>query len=232
MAFKRNIQPEPRPDDARLLLMMAGIGMNFASHRDSAANIEDTLIYASELGMDEYDLRVLSVLTTWLGVHHAYINADRLVKVIAEHPSERVRAYWSAIADWLERDRRLARLRTDYQGPRLDILPAGTDFQISRKGEDSRFLNTALRVPDGVLRERASDVLPPEVLVQRHPGYRNRVLMGPSWRADVWTALERAPELSVAEAARASYASFATAWEVLQAFKLFCAGSEPQQNMH
>ncbi len=31
----------------------------------------------------------------------------------------------------------------------------------------------------------------PEV-VRRHAGYRNRVLMGPSFRADAWTVLERA----------------------------------------
>jgi len=31
---------------------------------------------------------------------------------------------------------------------------------------------------------------------------RNRVLGGPSWRADVWTVLEGDPDVNVAEAAR------------------------------
>jgi hypothetical protein len=37
--------------------------------------------------------------------------------------------------------------------------------------------------------------------------------MGPTYRADVWVALEAAPHLSVAELARRTYASFATAWQ-------------------
>lgn len=55
---------------------------------------------------------------------------------------------------------------------------------------------------------------------RRHPGYRNRILMGPSWRADVWTVLEQASELNVSEAARRVGCSFATAWQVVQDYQL------------
>lgn len=44
--------------------------------------------------------------------------------------------------------------------------------------------------------------------------------MGPSWRADAWTVLEQAPELSIAEVARRASCSFATAWQVAQDFKV------------
>lgn len=57
---------------------MVGIGMNFAAAAEANAEIESTLVHASALGMEEADLRVLAVLTTWLGVHHSYVNADRL----------------------------------------------------------------------------------------------------------------------------------------------------------
>lgn len=49
--------------------------------------IESTLVFASAVGMDEDDLRVLSVLATWLGVHHAHVNVDLLVRLLSEHPS-------------------------------------------------------------------------------------------------------------------------------------------------
>jgi hypothetical protein len=75
-------------------------------------------------------------------------------------------------------------------------------------------------VPRGTLRDRPEDVLSPEVLVRRHAGYRNRVLLGPSFRADVWTVLERAPDLSVADVARRASCSFATAWQVVRDFRL------------
>lgn len=42
---------------------MVGIGMNFAAVPDYDADIELTLVRASQVGMDDGDLRVLSVLT-------------------------------------------------------------------------------------------------------------------------------------------------------------------------
>ncbi len=219
MGFSRT-SPEPRPPAAELTARMVGIGLNFAAKPRPDADLEATLVHASSLGMDDGDLRVLSVMTTWLGVHHAHVNADRLVRLAAAQTSERVRAYWAAIASWLAKDRRFARLNTRYEGPRVDLLPVGTDFQLKRRGEDPRFVGSKLKAPAGTLRDREDDVLSPEALARRHAGYRNRLLMGPTWRADVWTVLERAPELSVAEVARRASCSFATAWQVVQDFKL------------
>ena len=220
MAFDRSAILGPRPQGTALTSDMVGIGMNFAAESDRAALIEETLVHASALGMNEHDLRVLAVLTTWLGVHHKYINADRLVRCVCEHPSERVHAYWAAVAQWLSKDRRFVRLAKLRDGPSVELLPVGTDFQIARRGEDERFAGSALRVPTGTLRDRPADVLSPEVLVRRHAGYRNRVLMGPTWRADVWTVLEDEPEVTVAEAARRAGCAFATAWQVVQDFRL------------
>jgi hypothetical protein len=223
MTYRRPSALGDRPDDAAVTRDMAGVGMNFAAEPNPDAPIEETLLHASSLGMDDGDLRVLSVLTTWLGVHSAHVNADRLVRCVSEHPSARVRAYWAAVAHWLRKDRRFARLVKLYRGPTLDLLPIGTEFQLARRGEDERFAGSVLRVPAGTLRDRAADVLSPEALVRRHAGYRNRVRMGPAWRADVWTVLESTPDLSVAEVARRAGTSFATAWQVVQDFALLRA---------
>ena len=220
MAFNRSTTGGGRPDAGTLTRDMAGIGMNFAARQAPEAPIEETLVFASELGMDEQDLRVLAVLTTWFGLHCARVNADRLARLLAEHPSKRVRAYWAAVAKWHSKDRRFRRLRALHRGAPVQLLPVGTDFQVSRRGQDERFVDSSLRVPAGTLRDRLADVLGPEALARRHPGYRNRVLMGPTWRADVWTVLEQEPELSVAQAARRVGCSFATAWQVVQDYKL------------
>ena len=142
------------------------------------------------------------------------------MRCVSEHPSQRVRAYWSAVATWLGKDRRLARLRKLYDGGTVDLLPVGTDFQITRRGEDERFSGSVLRVPAGTLRDREADVLTPAELARRHAGYRNRVRLGPTWRADVWTVLERAPHAPVAEIAKRAGCSFATAWQVVRDFSL------------
>jgi len=199
---------------------MVGIGMNFAAEATAQPNIEDTLLSASVESMERDDLRVLAVLATWFGVHASWVNADRLIKLVAEQKSPRLRALWSALARWQGRDRRFARMIRLHRGPALDLLAVGTDFQIRRHGEDPRFKGTALRVPANVLRDRVADALTPLELAQRHRAYRCRVMMGPGYRADMWAALEIAPQLSAAELARQTYGSFATAWNARRAFAI------------
>lgn len=214
MPFSRAVETSALPEGSRLTSDMVGIGMRFAANAGVEPNIEDTIIAASVEGMERDDLRVLAVLTTWVGIHHPRVNADRLLRALSSQPSPRVRAFWAAIGGWLEKDRRLARLATLHEGPRIDLLRAGTAFQVRRRGEDPRFSDTGLRVPAGVLRDRPSDVLPPADLALRHGTYRLRILMGPSYRADMWAVLEREPDATAAELARRTYGSFATAWGV------------------
>jgi hypothetical protein len=108
MAFSRGSPLPLQPSPMELSSRLAGIGMNFAVEPDVEAHIEETLLHASEVGMDSGDLRVLAVLTTWLGVHHAHVNADVLVRLVASHPSVRVKAYWAAVAQWLSGSAKIA----------------------------------------------------------------------------------------------------------------------------
>lgn len=218
MAFSRQIARGELLTGAELDSAMVGIGMEFAAPPRRNANIEDTVISASVVGV-QGDFRVLSVLVTWLGVHHERLNADRLVKLVRSQHDPRVQSFWTALALWLKSDRRFARLQ-DVSCKRLDLLAVGTDFQIRRRGEDPRFAGGPFRVPAGVLRDRPQDVLSPADLAERHSTYRHRILIGPSYRADMWAELTRSPDLSPAELARRSYGSFATAWQVSRDFKL------------
>lgn len=220
MAYSRTAASRELPEGRRLDSDMAGIGMLFAAPASRDPNIEDTLIAASVEAMERDELRVASVMSTWLGIHHPRLNADRLVRALAEHPSERVLAYWSAIGRWLQKDARLARLEGLYRGPPVELLRSGTAFHLRRKGEDPRFHHSKLRVPAGVLRDRPADVLSPGELAARHGTYRMRIVIGPSYRADMWAELERDPELTAAELARRAYGSFATAWKVRQDWAL------------
>lgn len=223
MPYSRSVQARESPEGGRLTADMVGIGMLFAAPASREPNIEDTLVAASDAGMERNDLRVLSVLTTWLGIHHPRINADRLVRALKVQPSSRVLCYWASVGTWLRKDSRLARLETLYEGSRIDLLRSGTGFQVGRRGEDPRFRGSCLRVPAGILRDRAADVLSPAELVKRNTTYRFRVLIGPTYRADMWAALELDPELSAARLARSTYGSFATAWKVRQDWALLHA---------
>jgi hypothetical protein len=193
--------------------------MELATSAAVEPNIEDTLLFASVEAMDRSDLRIAAILASWFGVHHEWINADRLRKLVMQG-SERVRALWAALATWQHKDRRLVRFVDGYRGPRLDLLAVGTEFQLRRHGEDARFEGSCLRVPANVLRDRPVDVASPDALAIRHRAYRNRIIMGPSYRADCWAVLEAEPALSAAELARRTYASFATAWHVKRDFAI------------
>ena len=220
MGFSRDILPSRDFSEEELTSRMAGIGMRFAARPRPEANIEDTLLFASEAGMLQDDLRVLSVLVTWWGIHSPWVNADRLTRVVASQEHERVRAFWSAVAAWKGKDRRFSRMQRLHQGPRVDLLATGNAFHVRRQGEDPRFEGGALCVPAGTLRDRSSDILTPAELCRRHAAYRHRVMMGPSYRADAFAALEACPDLTAADLARRTYASFATAWQVKRDFSL------------
>lgn len=232
MAFKREAAARASLTGEELTEAMTGIGMSFAARAAIDSNIEDTLLAASVEGLERDDLRTLAVLVTWLGMHARMINADRLIRLVQEVSSPRVRAFWSAFASWQNRDRRFARLLKLYDGPRIDLLAVGTDFQVQRHGVDSRFEGSALRVPANVLRDRAADVLSPAELAQRHRGYRSRLIIGPSYRADMWAALEGDPAISAAEVARRSYGSFATAWQVKRDFELVAPALGRRRKVH
>ena len=220
MAYSRMIAPGQALRGKALTAALVGIGMAFAARPAKQPNIEDTLLAASAEGLEHADLRVLAVLLSWLEVHSPWINADRLTRLVTQEPSPRIRAFWSAVGHWLAKDRRFARLAKVYEGPRLDLLATGTAFHLQRSGEDPRFAGGPLRVPAKVLRDRKADVLSPAELARRHGAYRHRILLGPSYRADLWAELDRDPTATTAELARRAYASFATAWQVRRDWEL------------
>jgi hypothetical protein len=215
MGFRRQLAPVVQLERAALDRAMRGIGMNFAVSGEPYPALEDVLFFASQLGMENNDFRVLNVLCKWIEVHAAWINADRLTRLVegcADH--ERTRTFWAAVGQWQQRDRRFGRLAAlRAKRARMDLF-AGASFQIQRRGEHPWFAGTSLRVAAGTLRDRASDVASPEQLVRMHPIYRERVVQGPSYRADMWAMLTIDPSLAPAELARRTYGSFATAWEV------------------
>jgi hypothetical protein len=214
MAYKRMTTSPELPTGDDLTSAMVGIGLNFAARPAENPNIEDTLIAASREAMDGDDLRVFSILITWLDVHHPWINADRLYRAVSQESSDRVRGFWAAVSQWLSGDRRFSRFTKLYTGPRIDLLRAGSDFHVRQGGEDPRFSHTSLRVPAGVPRNRPRDILSETELARRHATYRERLRSGPSYRADMWALIMREPALCASELARETYGSFATAWQV------------------
>lgn len=192
---------------------MVAIGMNLAADPIPDADIEDTLIAASIEGMDG-DLRVLAMLTTWIGAHVSCINVDRLLRSLQHVQSKRVVGFWTAIGRWQHKDPRFARFRKLYRGRRIELVEGATAFLVERDGEDQRFAGGPLIVPAKSLRDRAADVASPAFVAGQHRAYYWRLIIGPTYRADLWAAAEANPAITISELARRARSSIGAAWQV------------------
>ncbi len=224
MAHKRVLLPAEFAQGERLTSDLVGIGVRLASRApNKEPNIEDTLVAASIEGLALEDYRVLALLVDWMGIHSDRVNVDRLTKMIQLVQGPRLTAFWAAIAQWRRQDWRFRKLQAIYNGHRVDLSTEGGDFQIKRYGEDVRFADTVLRVPEKLLRQRPQDILCPAALAKQHKAYAARIAIGPSYRADMWALMARQPDLAAAEIARQTYGSFPTAWEAKRDWALLHA---------
>ena len=137
--FRRDAAARELLEGDTLTRAMVGIGMGFAAEAQPDANIEDTILAASEEGIERDDMRVLGVLVDWLDIHATWINADRLCRLVLASGSPRIAAFWSAFAQRHRTDRRFSRLLALVADARCDLLRVGADFQVHRRGEDPRF---------------------------------------------------------------------------------------------
>lgn len=222
MSFKRMVAPLAFKTGEQLTKDLIGIGFLLSASGNSNPNIEDSILAAAIEGVAG-DFRTLGLLVDWLDIHLPYVNADRLLRVLENEKNDSYLAFWASIAQRHKGDRRFASLTRKFRGKKINIFGTQSDFLIRKKGEDARFEGTCLQVPEGILRHRSSDILSPKDLTSRHVTYRYRVIMGPSYRADMWAAHELNPNISASELARSCYGSFATAWKVIHDRNLIAA---------
>lgn len=215
MTFKRVLHPLEYATGDQLSSDLVGIGIRLtAPPPANEPNIEDTLVAASIEGIVREDLRVLALLADWISIHAERINADRLTKLVTALPQKTVKAFWAGVAHWQRSDPRMKKLLKVHPKQRVDLLPNGGSFLIQRDGEDERFVGSPFRVSAKTLRQRPSDILGPTELAMKHAAYRWRVVIGPTYRADMWALLEKEATLKPHEIARRSYGSWPTAWAV------------------
>ena len=53
----------------------------------------------------------------------------------------------------------------------------------------------------------------PEKIARQHLALRYRIMMGPGYRADMWAALDLAPDLTATQLARKTYGNYSEAWK-------------------
>ncbi len=141
------------------------------------------------------DTRLASVFLSWIKVHGNYVIIEKLAKFAARRmkdsgndlPWLSMTAAW-AVECGYHKWRRLATSVTKptYLYPRMM-----SEGAITLKGIVPWLESLGFRIPEHSIRIREEDVTPPENLVRYNLQYRNRYLFGPSWRADIITAMQR-----------------------------------------
>lgn len=231
---ERRTTPEPS-SGGTLDGALRAVGMRMGARRSDTEpppSLEHVIVSAVAAAFPR-DYRLLSVATTWLGVHAARLHVSELARLLPAAEAAcadpvRFRAYWAGVAHWRRKDNRWAKVVRMYRGPRVHLSRLGKEVaeaSIERKGEDPRFVGSRLRVPRGMLRDRGSDVDPPAVLVAIHPWYRERVRQGPTYRADCWAELERDSTMTAAELAKRVGCTYPVAHRARQDWVLMEAGA-------
>jgi hypothetical protein len=134
------------------------------------------------------DTRLFSLLCSWVSVRGDYTIIEKLMKLQKKRNSPwlvglAICASNLGFHQW----KRLIKK----QKAELFLVDHGLAVSaIAVKGEESNFRKYGFLMPKGVMRVRASDAQTPKRLVTKNPQYRNRLLFGACWRADIITAIK------------------------------------------
>jgi hypothetical protein len=201
---------------------LIAIGFRLASMDENGGNpdpwnvdIESTILELIGSFTDDY--RLASVLMSWIKVHGNYVIVEKLIKLRSQASKESGESFpWmTLIAAWAVecgyyKWRKLIKAE---HGPLYLYDPEMTESVILRKGSIPWLDALGFRVPQSSLRIRETDVLTPKELVEHNGQYRNRYLYGPSWRADIVTAIQRGIT-SPAEISRVVGCSYEPAYRI------------------
>lgn len=212
---------------------LLAIGFNVNCKKQSInPNIESAIISASVEAVNNKDTRIGGLLVDWITAHYLRINVDRLTKFIFSLDSREykfVKIFWCANAQRLfTKDQRFKRLSNLYRNKRVNFADRFintkaqkvTKMLIKIKGEDERFKKTCIRVPKGYFSKRPHQIFPVSVIAKNHLTYRYRVIMGPSYRADLWALLEKNPHISAYALGKKVHCSYRAAYIAKKDYEL------------
>ena len=174
------------------------MGMRFAleSHktaREQTVDTESVIMDITEVFPD--DARLASVFFSWIKVHGNFVVIEKLAKLAVArakktwntNPWLSMTAAWAMECGYYKWKKLIEKVQT----PTYLYPEKMSESAITLKGAIPWLERLGFRIPVGSLRIRESDVLTPQELMRYNLQYRNRYIYGPSWRADIITAIQR-----------------------------------------
>lgn len=196
------------------------MGMRFDSESLQTAcsrNVDIETMILDIVEVFPEDTRLVSVFLSWIKVHGNYVIVEKLAKFATQRTKEQggdlpwlsMTAAW-AVECGYHKWKKLVRpvTKPTYLYPKMM-----SEGAIKIKGITPWLETLGFRIPQNSIRIREEDVMPPKKLVRYNLQYRNRYLYGPSWRADIITAIQRGI-ISPAEISRVVGCSYEPAYRI------------------
>lgn len=204
-------------------LWSIGIRVSGCHEDQPKTNTDIEQVLLSALEAFPSDARLVSVLHSWLKVHGNYVIVEKLGKFAKKRwadtpqhlPWLTMAAAWAhscGYAKW-------KKLAQPVAGPVYLYPEKMTRSAVQMHGADACYEPLGIIIPNGSIRIRERDVLTPEQLAKANLQYKNRYLFGPSWRADIITAIQQGIS-SPMEICRAVGCSYEPAYRVSHEYHL------------
>lgn len=223
MGFTRIFKRDDYLSGQELNKALVGLGFLLSSNSKKNMNIEHILIsIVKEVFSDglAYDLRLLGLFVNWIEVHSSQINANRFIKLTYALKSPLAIKFLAGVFEYVK-DVRFKKFVAENSPKRRVHFLKNSNFLLKKNGEDKRFKGTRLIVHSKALPNRPELILSPELLSKKHLYYRYRVLLGPTYRADIIAHLTVDENLSPAELARCHFTNYQTSYRAKKDFQIF-----------
>lgn len=180
----------------------------------SQVDIESTLVEAFVALADVANFRLLLPIFTWIEVHGSSVIIEKLVKfLIKSSAAGQETSIAGLVAKFalLKRHKRWSVVAKKFTQSAVSPKFLGPDdiaaSLLALRGEENWSRDSGYKVPLGVITPNRKWVLSSKALAILHHQYRNRLIYGPQWRADIITAYEQGAKTPT-EASRISGASY------------------------
>lgn len=156
-------------------------------------DLEETLILAAYEAQE--DFRLLSLLATWMTVHGEYVIVEKFFKKLKFFEKYRgsiptVINLLAAVAVEAGSAKWKKWITCSAKKLEYPVKKSLLESSIAYQGRNEELASYGVLVPPKFLRIRNEDVFTIEELAKNNRQYRNRLIYGASWRADIISAIE------------------------------------------
>jgi hypothetical protein len=204
---------------------LAAIGISFAietKNTEKNVDIEEALILSAQILGEGGDAQIFTPLLSWIMIHGEYVNVERLAKLKLAFEKDHMPLPWISAFSFFGKFCGQTRWKLLCKPVAANSCLGDLELEKSRvemRGAAAWSLNSGFLVSKTSAIPDPKYVLHPSQLARSCHQYRNRLLFGANWRADVIWAIENGAKSPI-EISRRTGASYETARRIFREWSL------------